>query len=378
MRVIVVGAGVFGTWTAHHLLEAGAEVTLIDAYGPAHSRASSGDETRIVRCGYGPDALYAQMAFRSLEQWRALDARAAGERLFHSCGVLWMAAGDDAYTQSTQRTLQAAGYPLEVLDHADLRRRFAAIDPAGIERGLLEPAGGVVAARRAVRALAADVQRRGARLLAARASPAGRSGDPAVRLDDGTVLAADHVVFACGAWLPTVFPQLLGGRIRPTRQVVVYFGPPAGDRRFDPDRWPAWIDFPSGIYGTPDVEGRGIKVGIDEHGPPMNPDADDRLADAASVARARAWLARRIPALAEAPVAETRVCAYENSATGDFLIDRHPDLPGVWIVGGGSGHGFKHGPAIGELAARMIVTGDPGEPRFALTEKTSDARRQVY
>ncbi len=368
----------FGAWTAHHLLEAGAQVTLLDAYGPGHSRASSGDETRIVRCGYGSDAIYTQMAAASLAQWRALDARLPGERILHPCGVLWMAAGDDVYTRATQRTLQAAGYPLEVLNGADVRRRFAAIEPAGIERGLFEPAGGVVSARRAVRTLAAELQRRGARVLTARAAPAAHETGPAVRLDDGTVLAADHVVFACGAWLPGVFPQLLGGRIRPTRQVVVYFGPPAGDRRFEPDRWPAWIGFPSGIYGTPDVEGRGIKVGIDEHGPPIDPDTDDRLADAASVARARQWLARRIPALAAAPVVESRVCAYENTATGDFLIDRHPDLPGVWIAGGGSGHGFKHGPAVGELVARMIVAGAATEPRFALREKATAAARQVY
>jgi sarcosine oxidase len=160
--------------------------------------------------------------------------------------------------------------------------------------------------------------------------------------------------------------------------VVVYFGTPAGDDRFAARRWPAWIDFPAGIYGTPDVEGRGVKVGIDAHGPAIDPDGDDRVPDGESIARARAWLAHRLPALADAPVVEARVCQYENTATGDFLIDRHPDDNRLLIVGGGSGHGFKHGPAVGERAARMILDEVEPEPRFALEGKTTVARRSVY
>jgi glycine/D-amino acid oxidase-like deaminating enzyme len=160
--------------------------------------------------------------------------------------------------------------------------------------------------------------------------------------------------------------------------VVTYFGTPAGDRRFTAAETPAWIDFPSGIYGTPDIDGRGVKVGIDEHGDPIDPDADDRIPDRAAVERARAWLARRVPTLANAPVVETRVCAYENTATGDFLIDRHPGHDNVWIAGGGSGHGFKHGPAVGELMARMVLDGESPDPRFALAGKTIDERRSVY
>ena len=378
MEVIVVGGGVFGAWTAHHLIESGAFVTLIDAYGAGHSRSSSGDDTRIWRCGYGPDRIYSNLALRSREQWHALQTRLGGERIWHSCGVLWMAAGQDAYTADTQRTLEAAGYPIEVLDGLDLRRRFPAIDATGIDRAIFEPEAGVLAARRAVRGLAEDLARRGVRIAIDRVVPVATSARPAVRLEDGSRLEADHVVYACGAWLPKVFPEVLAGRIRPTRQVVLYFGSPAGDTRFEPSRWPAWIDFPAGIYGTPNVEGRGVKVGVDEHGPPMDPDADDRLADAASVARAREWLGRRVPAMAAAPVVESRVCQYENTSTGDFLIDRHPELPNVWIAGGGSGHGFKHGPAVGELVARAITGAAPVEPRFALRGKTIDARRTVY
>jgi glycine/D-amino acid oxidase-like deaminating enzyme len=379
MHVVVVGAGVFGTWTAHHLHERGARVTLVDAYGPGNSRSSSGDETRIVRCGYGPDAIYSALARRSREQWRALSDRLGHpESLWHQSGVLWMAAGNDSYTTDTRDTLTGLGMPPDVLTAAEVSARFPQFDIEGIEVALLERDGGVVTARRAVRALAADLEQRGVRLVAARVEAPVTSRVAGLRTRDGGEVAGDCYVFACGAWLPSVFHGLLRSRIRPTRQVVAYFGAPAGNDLFTAARMPAWIDFPSGIYGTPDIDGRGVKVGIDEHGGPIDPDTDERIADPWSLARAREWLARRIPALARAPVIESRVCAYENSATGDFLVDRHPSHENVWIVGGGSGHGFKHGPAIGELTSRMILDGERPDARFAIENKGADARRTVY
>src|SRR5688572_5517715 len=266
MRAVVVGAGVFGVWTAHHLRAGGASVTIVDGYGPGNSRSSSGDETRILRCGYGPDLIYSDLAARSLIQWRELETRLgrSSEPLWHPCGVLWMAAGDDAYTTATRETLERGSHPLEVLDNAGLRRRFPQIDAEGIAMALLEPDAGVLPARRAVRALAADLERRGAKVVQGRvAPPAGSTVLRGVRLADGSEVAGDLFVFACGAWLPQLFPELLGGRIRPTRQVVVYFGTPAGDGRFRCDWMPAWIDFPAGVYGTHDIDGRGVKVRLD-------------------------------------------------------------------------------------------------------------------
>jgi glycine/D-amino acid oxidase-like deaminating enzyme len=220
-------------------------------------------------------------------------------------------------------------------------------------------------ARRAVATLAAHLQQEGVTML--------RSWVGGV--DD---FKADAYVFACGPWLPKVFPALLSERIRPTRQVVMYFGTPAGDERFGPRHTPAWVDFQSGVYGVPDLEGRGLKVGIDRHGPEFDPDTDDRTIDSESVAIARAWLRQRFPAMAAAPLVEGRVCQYENTSTGDFLIDRHPDHDNVWIAGGGSGHGFKHGPAVGELTARLVLTGADTEPRFSLATKAAARARAVY
>ena len=378
----MVGAGVFGAWTAHHLLTSGAHVSIIDAYGPANARASSGDESRILRCGYGPDELYSRWALQSLTAWRKLFARVGGTGapLFHACGVLWMASdAADPYTIATLDTVQRLGEPISVLDRMVLRTRWPHLMADDIGLALLESSTGVLMARRAVQTLVADVEARGAQVSRGRAvGPRAGTRLHSVLLSDGTELRADAFVFACGAWLPNVFPDLLQGRIRPTRQVVIYFGTPAGDDRFGPSHTPAWVDFGAGIYGVPDLDARGLKVGIDAHGSAFDPDADDRVLDPESIDRARAWLRHRMPALADAPIVESRVCQYENTSTGDFLIDRHPDLENVWIAGGGSGHGFKHGPAVGEYVAGLVRGTAEPEPRFSLTTKGTEPHRLVY
>jgi glycine/D-amino acid oxidase-like deaminating enzyme len=378
-HVVIVGAGVFGAWTAHHLLSAGIRVTLVDAHGPANSRASSGDESRIIRCGYGPDEIYSRWARASLAAWRGFAERFPGSApLFHACGVLWLSGGD-AYTAATLETLRRIDSPVETLDAASLTSTFPHLAAGDIAVGLLEPDCGVLMARRAVQTLVADLVSRGVRLVRGQVEAPGPADRlRAVRTAAGEELAADAFVFTCGPWLPKVFPHLLRDRIRPTRQVVVYFGTPAGDHRFGPERTPAWVDFAAGIYGVPDLEHRGLKVGIDRHGPPFDPDSTDRVADEASIGAARAWLARRMPAMSAAPVVETRVCQYENTDTGDFLIDRHPAIENVWIAGGGSGHGFKHGPAVGEHVAALVQGAGRPEPRFAMAARRSVPQRSVF
>jgi len=378
--VVVIGAGVFGAWTAHHLSHAGARVTLVDAYGPANSRSSSGDESRILRYGYGTDEIYSRLARKSREQWRELDARhGSGLSLWHPCGVLWLAPERDSYTADTRATLQRGNYPIELLDAATLRARFPQLEASDIGTAMLEPEGGVIMARRSVQALASELARQGVRVARGRVAKPSASGRvSAAQLTDGKTLAGDTFVFACGAWLPSVFPELLGQRIMPTRQVVMYFGTVAGDDRLTASHTPAWIDFVSGIYGVPDLEGRGVKVGIDAHGSPFDPDTGDRTVDQRSVETARAWLRRRFPAMTNAPLVESRVCQYENTASGDFLIDRHPEHENVWLVGGGSGHGFKHGPAVGEYVAGLIAGTTTPEATFGLATKGTAPRRAVY
>ena len=387
-QVVVIGAGVFGTWTAHHLRAAGCDVMLIDAYGPANPRASSSDQSRILRCGYGTDEIYSEFARRSIRQWRALQERTSMP-IWHPCGVLLLADAADPYAIATRETLERGEYRVEVLESERLRERYPHLEASDTSLALLEPDCGVLLARRAVRALTQELVRSGVRLVRAKAAvreASGRlgsielAGSSALGGDSFVfgALGGDAFVFACGPWLPSVLAPSLSRLIRPTRQTVVYFGTPWGDDRFGHAHSPAWIDRPSGIYGVPEIEDNGLKVGIDEHGPPIDPDTEDRTPTADAIARARAWVERRFPAMKGAPVIGTRICQYENTSNGDLLIDRHPDYDNVWVVGGGSGHGFKHGPVVGELAARLVLTGAQTHPRLSFASKGTNAARTVY
>jgi len=376
--VAVIGAGSFGAWTASGLRRKGLSVLLVDKYGPANARASSGGESRIIRMGYGPDELYTRMSLRSLDAWQRLGAE-TGESVFHPTGVLWLARAGDRYTADTLATLARAGVRHEALDAPAIRARYPQFVLDDDAWGIFEPESGALMARRAVqaavrRAVQAGVEYRSADVV----PPDARGRMAAVRTGDGASIAAGTFVFACGPWLPKVFPDLLGARIFPTRQEVFFFGPPPGDGRFAPPQMPTWIDFGAEIYGLPDLEARGFKLAPDRHGGPIDPDADERLVSPAGIGRVRAFLTQRFPALASAPLVETRVCQYENTSNGDFLIDRHPDAENVWIVGGGSGHGFKHGPAVGEYVAELLTAGGTPEPRFGLATKQAVKKRAVF
>jgi glycine/D-amino acid oxidase-like deaminating enzyme len=270
-----------------------------------------------------------------------------------------------------------------MLGPGDLARRYPQIDWSGIEIGLYEPRFGALMARRAVQTLVAEFVAAGGRYRQAAIRPPEGEGERLSAIADsrGETIAADQFVFACGPWLPKLFPALLGRRIFPTRQEVFFFAPEAGDDRFAPGHLPGWADFNDGdiYYGFPDLESRGFKIAHDRHGAPIDPDRGDRTPSAEALADVRAFMARRFPALARRPLVEARVCQYENSGNGDFLIDRHPIWTNVLLVGGGSGHGFKHGPAVGNYAAQLLTgrLATP-EPRFSLATKGEVAARAVH
>jgi glycine/D-amino acid oxidase-like deaminating enzyme len=186
------------------------------------------------------------------------------------------------------------------------------------------------------------------------------------------------LVLACGPWLGKVAPRALADRIFPTRQQVFFFGVPKGDTRFAAPALPTWIDFGQGFYGMPDLEGRGLKFANDQHGPAFDPDTGERVPTADALAEARAFMEQRFPAMRGAPLVEARVCQYENTSNGDFVIDRHPGYDNVWLCGGGSGHGFKHGPAVGEFTAARVLKGDATDPRFTLASKQTMQKRSVH
>ena len=376
--IAVVGAGCFGAWTAHHLARAGGDVTLVDAHGPANSRASSGGHTRLIRMGYGSEEIYTRWSLDSLQQWKALAERTSST-LFHQTGVLWLARAADPLAAATLATLERVGVAHERLVQPQLAARWPQVVFDAGDSAILEPHSGVLMARRAVRVLVGDLVGRGVRYLPAAARPPAAADGRVDSIEtlDGRTCRGATFVFACGPWLPALFPDLLGDRIFTSRQEVLYFGCPAGDLRFTSAALPAWIEFGAEIYGVPDIDGRGFKVSVDRHGPTFDPETGSRVAGE-TLPEARAYLARRFPALAGAPLVAAEVCQYENTSNGDFLIDRHPAFDNVWLVGGGSGHGFKHGPAVGEYAARLILEGAAPDDRFRLAAKQPVQQRTVF
>jgi len=371
--VAVIGAGVFGAWSAYQLRLTGASVLLIDAYGPGNSRASSGGESRIIRLGYGPDEIYSRSAQRAFPLWQQLFEKT--EPLFRKTGVLWLAREHDTYCEATLATLQRLNANFERLDQNELIQRFPQLEFGPTRWAILEPDAGLLMARRAVQAVVAEAKVQGVEYVEAAIAP---PQPGSIRTVSGEEIKAGQFVFACGPWLPKLFPELLKDLIYVTRQEVIFLGVPAGDDSFNRGVMPAWIDFNDLVYSIPNVDGRGFKLAIDAHGPEFDPDGGERVVTASGLNAMREYLGQRVPRLANAPVTETRVCQYENTSNGDFLIDRHPGFENVWLVGGGSGHGFKHGPAVGEYAAEMIRGRGTPEPRFTLASKRKFRQREVY
>jgi monomeric sarcosine oxidase len=369
LSVAVIGAGAFGGWTALHLLRRGAQVTLVDAWGPGNSRASSGGETRVIRGTYGPDGIYTRMVARSLALWKDNEAR-WNRRLYHKTGALWMVSGqEDQYEKESLRSLKDAGLEFEELSSREAATRYPQINFDGVKWAIYERDAGYLTARRACEVVLDALTKEGGsfRLASARPGPIKDSEMQSIELSDGSKLTADQYVFACGPWVGKLFPDVMGNLIAATRQEVFFFGVPAGDTRFQEDRMPVWIDHGGKfIYGIPGNEWRGFKVADDTRGDPFDPTDGERTPSAEGIKAARKYLAFRFPALKDAPLVESRVCQYENSPDHNFIIDRHPGAENVLLVGGGSGHGFKHGPAVGERAAD-VVQGKQPEPFFALS-----------
>jgi len=367
-RVVVFGAGAFGGWSALWLLRRGACVTLVDAHGAGNLLASSGGETRVNRALYGSNAAAMRLALRSMALWKEEQAR-LGVELYRERGVLWLTTtDDDAYLRAALPLLRDAGHLYEEMTPADAGRRFPAMAFDDARRVVLEPGAGYLLARRACETVAARVAAEGGTIVRGAVSPAplpaGRL--QAATLADGRRLEAEHFVFALGPWLPEVLPALRGGRIRVTRQELFTFATPAGDARFGDDRLPTWIDLGASLrYGIPAPAGL-MKFGDDARGPLFDPTTGDRNAGAEGERSARDYLARRFPALAQAPLAGAQVCQYECTADNQYLVDWLPETANVLVAGGGSGHGFKNGPAIGELVSAIVLGLRPVDQTFAL------------
>jgi len=366
-EVVVIGAGAFGVWTAYHLQEMGARVTLIDLYGPGNSRSTSGDETRGVRSSYAGRELWTSWANLAMERWRAFDEEwspAMGDPLFYPTGDLILRDTSEGQIEEVQEIWDTVGVPYESLTPDEVRARWPQIQIEGIEVALYEPGAGVVRSRAACRRVAGIFQQRGGEIRMAKATPGPIQGGRMISLDldDGQdSISADRYVFALGPWFPKAFPDIMADRLRITTMGhVFYFGTPPGDYRFSYPNLPSW-GFP-GVTGWPTLppDNRGFRI---RTGGRMgeDPDTSVRWIPEEFHERPMEILLERFPVIAEQPIVETRACHYESSATRDWIIDEHPEMENVLLAGGGSAEGFKFGPMVGELIAARAL----GDDRFS-------------
>ena len=356
--IAVIGAGAFGSWTALYLLRNGFKVTLVDAWGPGHARSSSGDETRVIRSTYGANEIYFDLNVRALALWKENQIR-LGKQFFHNTGVVWFCYEektplvDDSIPFATRHEMQ-----YEYLTLSEIKKRFPLIHVDDLHHAYFDPFGGYLKARESVQAVADAFVNEGGRYLQAQVQP-GRTIEErldSVTLSNGNYLQADNYIFACGSWLGKLFPNILSDIITCTKQEVYYFGVPA-EKATGFDNLPVWVDVDGKdfYYGIPGNAYRGFKLGVDIRGEKFDPTSGDHTYNSETLAKARAFVAHRFPDLKNAPLTESRVCPYENSPDGNFVFDLLPGTINAFILGGGSGHGFKHGPALGELVANVLA-----------------------
>lgn len=372
-RAVVVGAGAFGGWTALHLQQRGYEVTLLDAYGPGNTRSSSaGGETRVIRASYGPRTVYTEMVARSLVLWREHQARWTLPVL-HEIGVIYMSASVNDTQRASMKALSDVGLPYEHLTGREVQARYPQVNFEGLDSIVLEKQAGYLSSRLACQSVATTFSGKGGRYRTTSAVPGPIRNRrlTAVTLADGSSLEADTFVFACGPWLGALFPNDIGPRIRPARQMGLFVGVPAGNESLQEHRLPVWNEA-GAYYGIPGNDFRGFKIvggtlgeGYDAANP-WNPDTSERVVPAERMRAPREYLARRFPALAKAPLIDAFVCQYENSPDEHLIIDRHPGCDNVWFAGGGSGHGFKLCPAVGEHVAAVVDGKTQVNPQFSL------------
>jgi glycine/D-amino acid oxidase-like deaminating enzyme len=365
-HIIVIGAGAFGGWSALNLLRKGARVTLIDAIEAGNPLASSGGETRVIRHAY-EQRIYVDLVVRALEMWKENDRR-WGTRLFNQKGVLFMGQ-EREFIDAAMTHMEAAGVNIEILQGADIAQRYQQLNPENLKWAVYEPDAGYLTARLACIAVRDAFIEEGGEYRLARVAPGAISaGEMAgVLLEDGSRLQADQYVFACGPWLKELFPEVFADLIKVTRQELYFFKPPAEHSKAFNQDLPVWAEVGTPFfYGIPG-NGGVFKIGDDTRGPEVDPTTQSRSPTQTGIDKARAFMEYRFPAMKNASLVDARVCQYSETKDYNFIIDRHPQAQNTWLAGGGSGHGFKHSPALGEMIADQVLGNRPSEEKFTLS-----------
>jgi sarcosine oxidase len=379
-RLAVVGAGAFGSWIALSAVRAGFGTTLIDQHGPANPLSSSAGASRIIRRAYGGDEIYTLFAQRSHELWIEFFVSENRPQCFRRTGVIWLANSGESSIHAAREIFGRHKIAHDFMEIRAIRGVCPEIEVPPGTVALFEPDGGALLATESVRAVVECAVRHGTRCVSGRVQPPRAAAYmQSLEIENGESIEADVFVFACGSWLPKLFPEVLSTAIFPTRQEVFFFEPPGKWARADAASLPIWVDQtdPRIPYGFPDIDGAGVKIGFHRPGPLFDPDLGSREVGPEQITEAAEYLRSRFPAMHAPKFRSAQVCHYENTSSGDFLIDRHPSIRNVWFAGGGSGHGFKHGPAVAQYMLEAIQRDCSPEPRFRLEGKGRELARRV-
>jgi monomeric sarcosine oxidase len=372
-QVAIVGGGTMGLAAAWALARRGCEVELFERFGHIHAHGSHGGHTRIIRHAYHEGSDYVGLVSRADHEWTALAER-TDTKLLIRCGLLEFGPDDEPAFAAAREALREHGIAHELLDAKRASARFGFRIPTEWT-ACFSPDSGYLRVAACMDVLRREAEQAGARLhYGVRVRELVHGGERArILLDDGRVIAADHVVVAPGAWAPTLLGSALG--IPPTvlRRVLAWTRAPERDR-VALRALPVWATFlPEGFfYGFPDNdEGvSGFKLACHHSAESalgsqaVDPETVDREVHEHDLAPLREFIARYRPDAGT--IVTACVCLYTNTPSGDFWIDRHPGDDRFVIAAGFSGHGFKFAPAIGLALAELVCDGHSSLalPRF--------------
>lgn len=374
--VTVIGAGAWGLWSAYFLQLSGYAVTLVDKWGAGNSNSGSGGETRIIRTVYGQDELYTKMAHRSFQLWHKY-LTFWRTNLYHEAGSLWLSPADHYYVRDAIKHVESIGYPLEELDIVDARKHYPQINFEGIHSVHYEQVSGYLEARNACRTVVSEFQKIGGAYVQDRVIKVnGSERIESITTEQNHKVTADFYIFACGPWIMKLFPEL-EKYIYVSRQEVYYFQDELIRHK---TQLPMWLEFlPKGemYYGIPDHFNRGFKASYDSRNISFDPDLEDRTLTPHLIDKMREYLGFRFPALKGARLAEGRVCQYENSLDGDYIMDHLPGIQNALILGGTSGHGYKMAPTIAEMVLNFLKEKRALPERFGLNRFKNTTTRKT-
>jgi sarcosine oxidase len=376
--VIVAGLGGMGSAAAYQLAGRGQRVLGLEKFSPAHDRGSSHGRSRIIRQAYFEGAEYVPLLLRAYELWEQLEEE-TGQELMTLTGGLMIGREDGELVSGSVQSAEEHDLPYELLDAAEIRRRFPAYAPGPETVALYEEKAGFVRPEETVKAhldradsLGADL-RFGEQVLSWEASESG------VRVETPVgSYEAERLVISPGAWAPQLLADL-SLPIEVTRQVMCWFEPKRRPELFSPGRFPIFVWEPEDgalFYGIPDGLYGGVKAAFHHFGGvPTTPETIDREVHEEEIDFLRSYLAEHVPDLAGRCL-DARACMYTNTPDEHFVISVHPDHPQVAIAAGFSGHGYKFCSVVGEILADLATAGSTRHPidLFSPARLKADAR----